>query len=129
MLLGALGLAGVIWLGWVIHFVEIDIDAHIRIIDDVDEQLGFHYGTPYENGVEVFVVTGVEPGKPMALAGLCVGDDLSFFTPQSLYEYIVFNQGKGITIPIRRDGAKMEITLIVPELSLRDDPSKLHWWH
>lgn len=114
------------WFSWIIWITGHELYAHLRIIDDVDEQLGFHYSTPYENGKEVFVITAVEPEKPMEKAGIKVGD-YPQCTISSLYERIVFGQGKQIIIPIRRGAEEIEIKLVVPRLTLRNDPSKLHW--
>lgn len=125
-----LGIAIVGSATWFIRTVLIldrELEAHIRIIDDVNSQLGFEYGTPYEDGKEVFVITAIEPGMPMAEAGLEEGD-YPRCSIASLYERIVFSQGKIVTIPIRRGEERMDIMLEVPELSLRDDPSELHWY-
>ena len=126
-LLAAPVLLGIGWLGWVMLVMGWELDAHLRIIEDVNNQLGFRYGTPYEDGVEVFVITAVEPNKPMAVAGLQVGDYIRSLGPQGLYHLLIFNQGREIAIAIRRGDQEMEIKLVVPQLLLRDDPSKLHW--
>ncbi len=128
-LLGIAGLASMFWLGWVTNYMMgPELDSHLRIIYDVNEQLGFDYDTPEQGWQEPFVITAVEPEGPMGLAGLRVGDHVRLSSVSALYERIVFNQGKGIIVPIRRGNEKIAIKVIVPKLSLRDDPAKLHWY-
>ena len=115
------------WFGWVAWITGRELDAHLRIIDTVNGTLGFTYATPYENGVETFVIDRVTRGGIMERAGLRVGDnpDCSI---ASLYERLVFGQGREVDIPINRDGKNLVIRVAVPQLALRDDPRALHWY-
>ena len=116
------------WVAWAVRTSGRELDAHIRIITAVDKQLGFHYGTPYENGEEVFVITDVTPGGIMDRSGMRVGD-YPECTIASLYERIVFGQGRKVHLALKRSGTVVNIEIMVPALALADDPSQLHWYY
>jgi hypothetical protein len=115
------------WFGWVVWITSPELEAHLRIIRAVDSQMGFKYGTPYVNGVEVFVIEEVTAGGVMDRAGLRVGDhpDCSI---ASLYETMVFGQGREVEIPVTREDKPVVVRVPVPELVLQDDPRDLHWY-
>ena len=115
------------WFGWVAYITSRELDAHLGIIRVVNGILGFSYGTPYENGVEVFVIESVASGGIMERAGLREGDypDCSI---GSLYETLVFGRGREVEIPLTRDGKELVIKVAVPQFTLGDDPSELHWY-
>ena len=89
--------------------------------------LGFSYSTPYENGTEVFVIESVAQGGIMERAGLRKGD-YPGCSIASLYETLVFGRGREVEIPVTRDGKQVVISVAVPQFTLRDDPSELHWY-
>jgi hypothetical protein len=115
------------WCGWALRTSARELDAHIRIIDAVNTQMGFSYGTPYEQGEEVFVIESVQRDGVMERAGLKTHD-----YPQcsiaSLYERIVFGQGRVVEIPVVRNQQPVVINVAVPKLTLPDDPRQLHWY-
>jgi hypothetical protein len=115
------------WAACAIWTAERELHSHLRIITAVDAQLGFHYGTPYEKGEEVFVITDVVAGGIMDESGLRVGD-----YPQcsiaSLYERIVFGQGKRVALPVERGGKVLTLEIVVPTLKLPHNPAELHWY-
>ena len=125
--LGLCAAAAAAWGARTIWILENELDAHLRIISAVNAQMGFSYGTPYENGVEVFVITDVAPEGLMDVAGFKGGDypDCSI---ASLYERIVFGQGREVDIPVERAGQRHVVSVRVPQLILPDDPSELHWY-
>lgn len=115
------------WCGWAMWTTHHELDAHLRIIRAVDATMGFRYGTPYENGVETFVITEVSAGGVMDRAGLRVGDypDCSI---ASLYERMVFGQGREVEIPVTRQQRQIVVRVTIPPLTLQDDPKHLHWY-
>jgi hypothetical protein len=115
------------WCGWAMWTANHELVAHLRIIRTVNAALGFTYETPYENGTEVFVITEVSPDGPMDRAGLKVGD-YPKCSIASLYERIVFGQGRAVEVPVTRQGKPMVLRVAVPTMALSDDPAKLHWY-
>ncbi len=67
---------------------------------------------------EPFLITKVIEGKAIHLAGLRKGDVIRFGSTRDLYKLIIHHQGKGITIPIARNGKEIDINLKVPEIRL-----------
>lgn len=107
-----------------------ELDAHIRIHKAVKEAMGFDLETDYKGRGPfsgIAIVRKIVPGKAMDKAGLKVGDHIRC-KQAKFYELIVFNQGKEATIPIGRDKQYFDIIVSVPNLNLRDDPAKLHWY-
>jgi S1-C subfamily serine protease len=129
-LLVGVGFLGVLAAGWLARafwITQREMEAHLRIIRTVNSALGFAYETPYEDGDEILVISSVEPGGLMERAGLRV-DDRPGCSIASLYERIVFGQGRDVAIPVRRAGHPVVVTVRVPALNLADDPRELHWY-
>jgi len=127
IVVGLLGFLAAAWLGWAVWTVHGEMEAHLRIIQTVNAALGFAYETPYEDGNEIFVISRVDPGGLMEQAGLRV-DDRPQCSIASLYERIVFGQGRDAEVPVRRAGRTITVTVRVPPLNLADDPRQLHWY-
>lgn len=84
----------------------------------VNKQLGFTYATPYTPEGEIFEITKVVRGKTMDKAGLKCYDRVQMFRVTDLYELLIQNQGKEVSIPIKRDKQDMEVRVTVPKLDV-----------
>lgn len=107
-----------------------ELEAHIRIHKTVKESMGFDLDTDYKGRGPfsgIMMARKIVPGKAMDKAGLTNGDHIRC-KEAIFYELIVFNQGNKVTIPIGRDKQNIDIIVSVPNLDLKDDPSKLHWY-
>lgn len=99
-----------------------ELNARLRLHNDVNEQMGFEYATPYKNYREIFVFSEVTPRKPMAESGIKKGDEILSLNVVDFYRLIVLNQGREISVSIRRENKKMQIAVKVPLLNLKYDP-------
>lgn len=102
----------------------------MRIHEAAKNAMGFDLGSDYKGRGPfsgIMIVRTIAPGKAMDKAGLKVGDHIRC-SEAKFYELIAFNQNKEIAIPISRDEKKYEIMVSVPDLNLKDDPAKLHWY-
>ena len=101
---------------------------HLRIHKEVKEKMGFDIRSDYRGkitGTMMFI--DLDPNKAMFKGG-AREEDLIRLSEGEFYELIVFNQGKEIAVPIKRDSKKLNIKVKVPYLDLQDDPSELHWY-
>ena len=113
---------------WIaVKVIIIEMIMHMVTYMQVNEQLGFNYATPVEDGKEVFVITQVVAGEAMFEAGFQVGDYVLFRSVDTLYYRLVSNQERETCIPIEREGAQMFICLRVPTLKLTFPPELIYW--
>jgi len=79
------------------------------------QDLGFDYGTPYQHGHEVFVITKVEPGKAAARAGVQAGDLITGYADTRLFfGDLERSRGSPIVISLERGGKPIRVTVRVP---------------
>jgi len=100
----------------VLFFAEIIFS--LITIHLVNKQLGFNYATPDTPDGELFEISQIVPEKIMEKSGLASGDQIQMGAVDDLYRLIINNQGKEISIPIRRNKKKIWIKLKVPEMNL-----------
>lgn len=99
-----------------LFFIELSIS--LITIHQVNNQLGFTYATPDTPEGELFEIQKVVPGKTMDRAGLKPLDRVQMWNVNHLYILLINNQGKEVEIPVIREGEKMTIKVIVPELDV-----------
>ena len=91
----------------------------LDIQDRVNAQLGFDYATPQLAwNYEPFLITRVDPGRAMSLAGIREGDRVLFADVSDLYGRLIINQGGVARIPIERGGRSRYALVRVPSLKL-----------
>ncbi len=95
------------------------------LVNDVNNQLGFGYATPEEEEGEIFIITEVIPGKAMDEASMMENDRICFEDVNTLYHLLVFNQGKEVEIPIKRNNLNLSIYIQVPFLKLHVNPERI----
>ena len=84
----------------------------------VNKQLGFNYATPETLEGEIFEIIKVVPGGTMDMAGLKRYDQVQMFRVTDLYELLIKNQGKVVSIPIKRVHQDMVVRVTVPKLDV-----------
>lgn len=115
---------------FLIFFVLFDLNlvAHLYVEHEVNVALGFNYTTPELTDGEIFLITEVDSGKFMEKAGLKVDDIVCYDKVSDLYHLLLFNQHRKIAIPIIRNGNKMSVDFVVPEIPTNINPDRLWWW-
>jgi hypothetical protein len=92
------------------------------LIYQVNDQMGFDYATPDEKEGEYFVISKVVHGKAMDKGSLQEDDRICFDDVDSLFQLLVFNQGREVEIPVKRGDIKLSIFVQVPYLKLSVNP-------
>jgi hypothetical protein len=96
---------------------------YLVVQHSVNAQLGFDYATPRMSWHEErFVITRVDPGGAMALAGLRVDDQVQLDDVSELYALLIRGQGGTASIPVTRDGRARTVVARVPRMKLPLSP-------
>jgi len=113
-----------------LHLEFINLDNRMEVIIETTDQLGFiDERVAFEKkdrAPKYYVFYEIDKGGVFDKAGFQKDDEI-LITQNELYSSILFNQESEITIPIRRDGTDMNISVYIPKLELSIDPATLHW--
>ena len=114
-----------------VFFIFLEVDDHVEMYDDLQEQLGFKYNTPYlEEGGEALIISEVTEGGLMEKAGFRKGDRYGDIDSSLVIDFtntFIFNQESTVEVPIIRDGEHTNIQIYVPKLQFDVDPHTLHY--
>lgn len=95
------------------------VGLHLAVQASVNAQIGFDYATPQVSWhEEVFLITRIVPGRPMALAGVEEGDRVRFDDVSHLYAALICHQGGVAHIPITSHGQDRDAAVHVPPMKL-----------
>ncbi len=114
----------------VVYLTVTELDSHISMYEDLEEQLGFSWGTPImDDGIERLIFGEVLEGGLMSQAGFKTDDiyDADVISVIDFTNMFIFHQNTQIVIPISRKGENLQIPFDVPTLNLRVDPYELHY--
>jgi hypothetical protein len=124
------GVIAVSGIAWVLFITATEMHVHLQMYEDVQQQLGFRYETPYlEGGGEALILTEISEGGIMDRAGFKQGDryDTVGGLVIPFINLFVFHQGNQTVVPILRNDEHVEIPVDVPQLKLDVDPQKLRY--
>jgi hypothetical protein len=107
---------------------DVELSAHLCLQHEVNSALGFDYETPELEEGEVFLITDIVPGEFMEKTGLRVDDQICYDSVDDLYHQLLYNQGKRVSIPIKRGARVFSIEFCAPRIKTCVNPNRIWWW-
>jgi S1-C subfamily serine protease len=110
-----LALAFVVWFVVWVLLDSARYEAQRPIKEAIKRDVGFDYGTPYVDRVEVLMIKAVEPGKPAAAAGMQPGDIvIGYHDTRDLIDDLEHARGRSASLTVEREGRRLVLTVRVP---------------